>query len=258
MKRLMTMCVVIALISVAAQAAVIPDGSVSANRAGSYVTTYLNPAGYDFASNPYSLNLSSGTAVLTGTIDLTSTSGPGGDGWSSYYFWVSIKDNSGKDFQVVMNTDQLGGWHGIPAQPWDRVRMEYRYPGSGNPAASSDLLYFCTEGGARDDGGAYVYPSDRTYDISLAIDPVLKQMTLDVFALGRGEPEQWYNICTWDVSGAMFSGFDYSQTELSAGIWNPTETMSTVSWENMSIVPEPATLVLLGLGGLLLRKVKKA
>lgn len=177
-------------------------------------------------------DLSSGQSLLWGRVDLTATPPPVANAWSHYYFFVDLNDGTHR-LRTTMNTDWLGGWHGIPPQPWDRIRMET--PPTGGPE-----LYFSTQGGMRDDGGGYVYPSDRIYDFRVLLDPDAQTGALSAFAKGRGpDVKEWFDIGTMDLSGL---GLDYSHLQLSGSLWSDGPSTTVRYQLGLAPVPEPASV----------------
>ena len=245
MKKAFLLVALLAAASATCVAGNLPSGTLTVGDGGGSVAMWLNPTGYDFASNRHSLDLTYAgvPVVLSGTVDLSATAMPPTGQTSLYYFQVRIRDANGKMLQTTLNTDGLGGWRGIPAQPWDRMRIE-----QDNPLLGGPQLYFCTEGGQTDDGGGWIYPSDRVYDFEMITDPSAQTLSLRVRGKGRTnvDEKQWYDVGSMDVSAF---GFDFAHTELFASLWCNGAACSA-SFADMNIapiqaVPEPSSLLAL-------------
>src|SRR5664280_2024850 len=123
----------------------IGSGSLTTTgNAWQFTSAPLNPTGYDFVANPYSLNLTtynSGNPVaLRGFVDVSGSATANANDWSKYYGMFRVVDNGGKRFQVTFGNDWLGSWQGIPAQPADRIRLENNY----NPLYLQPEEYYFT------------------------------------------------------------------------------------------------------------------
>jgi hypothetical protein len=214
--------------------------------------------------------------ALRGWVDLRQTLMPDPGSWAKYYFgWHLIDMNSfdnngwGGRYEVKANftTDNLGGWHGIPPQPWERVRLE-----STNMAAPTGEEWYCTQGGTHDvAGGGPIYPTDQVYYFQMIVDPATRGTELWVY--GKGNPgdgpapnwnnavdvKQWYLASTYTIP----SEFDMSRVLaypwLMASPNAPAGSQSTVRFSFMDIgesvstlqappVPEPLTLAGLAVG----------
>lgn len=229
------------------------EGSLSVNGAGDWVNSSLliDPGPIQFDPAP----VGSGDPIaLRGWVDLRGApvSQPGGG--AKFYFWFELVDAQNRRLQVTFTTDNLGGWHGIPAQPWDRVRYEYwtandSYWASiygANTLVGGPELWFSTQGGMRDDGGGYVYPTDRTYLFQSIFTPGQNTWDLWVYGLGRDGPDkQWYHIGQWengiDQAGGDDMRINYNNVKLRAVLWGSPDLASgqtaTVSWRNLEIGP---------------------
>ena len=85
------MFLVIALLALTcgmASATTLPAGTIEVPANAGYTEQYvLNPAGYDFVANPYSLDLSTlGPVTISGTADLTNAP------LTEYYFVIKVVD----------------------------------------------------------------------------------------------------------------------------------------------------------------------
>jgi hypothetical protein len=229
----------------------------------------LNPPGYDFIANPFSLDLSTlGPVTLSGTANLTNAPS------TEYYFVLKIVDQNYNELSTVMTTSDLGGWYGIPSQPWDRVSGEAAYyvPADGNPdhwnGAGQVQKWFSTEGGTTDSdydgdgpGGAgdIIIGSDRIYGFEMTADPDAQTLALRVFANGitTTSTKQWYDLGFFSVDNAFNgSDFDWAHTQIMAKL---SSGGGSVDYWDLDItpipaapapgaVPEPATMFLLGTG----------
>lgn len=221
----------------------------------------LNPSGYDFDANPYSLDLSTlGPVTISGTADLTNAPS------SEYYFVIKIVDINQSELSTVMTTSNLGSWHGIPAQPWDRVSGEASYYDPDWNGAGRIEKWFSTVGGTTDsdydgagpgESGDTIIPSDRIYGFEMTVDPDFETLALRVFANGitNTSDKQWYDLGLFSVDGvfndAGTQDFDWTQTQLMAKLYGVD---GSVDYWDMDItpippaVPEPTTMLLLAFG----------
>jgi len=245
-----------------------------------FTSTPLNPTGYDFVANPYSLNLTtynSGNPVaLRGFVDVSGCGTSNVNDWSKFYGMFRVVDNAGMRFQVVFGDDWLGSWQGIPAQPADRIRLENNY----SPLYTQPEEYYFTQGGWTDQSPSnQIFPTDREYFMQLVLDPTNKTIDLSVYGKGNGgaqsppnsnnsvDYKQWYNINNDPdfATGPIYVGdaFNFSAVQMRAFLYNstqaPADMTNTITWDSMSIgtpltfsqtpvVPEPATMMLLGTG----------
>lgn len=232
----------------------LPSGTLQVGGSSSLATSWLSPTGYDFGANRHSLDITTcnGGAPVTvsGTLDMTLSGLPDVGEWSHYYFSIEVRDVNSKTLNLTTNTDWLGPWRGIAAQPWDRCRIQ-----EGNPLLGGPELHFCTQGGQTDDGGGWIYPSDRVYGFEMTLNSSAETLFLRIFGKGRTnvDEKQWYDVGTMDVSGF---GFDFSRVELYSRLWSDGADC-TVSYSdmNISMVPEPGNLLILlaGTSGMALR-----
>jgi len=245
-------------------ATTIPGGSLIVNNGSQ--SAWMAPTGYDFAANPYSLNLSyagSPVTLSSGDVDLSGVPMPGSGEYSSYYQGFTTKDWGTRQIRVVMNTDWLGSWRGISAQPWDRIRIET--VNLWGTVHGGPELYFSTQGGQTDDGGGWIYPSDREYQFKTVFDPSAQTVNLSVYGKGRTNTDvkEWHDVGSMVLTDEAcwgddkrYTGLDFPHTHLYSWLWS--SKACTVSYGSMDIapihdVPEPGTLMLLltaGLGAL--------
>ena len=221
-------------------------------------SAWLNPDGYDFATNHYSFDLTDACSepiALQGFIDTTQCAIANPSDWSKYYAIFSIRDSSDKHVNVVFGNDWLGPWYEMPAQQWDRIRME------NNMALAQPERYYATVGGVLGydmngvwvgpGNGAIIYPSSEIYYFQLIADPLAETFTLQVYAMGSGAPanppsawptQNMYDYPTWLEIGSIVLGagdFNFEAVEFEATLWastqaGPDET-STVSWYDMHV-----------------------
>ena len=249
-----------------ASAAVVPAGTITAPNTPGTTQYVLNLPGYDFNANPYSLNLGTlGPVTISGTANLTNAP------TSEYYFVIKIVDQNLNELSTVFTTAALGGWHGIPAQPWDRASGEASYYDPGwNPGGKVEK-WFSTLGGTTDsdyDGagpgvsGDTIIGSDRKYSFEMVVDPDLETLALRVLANGitNSAVKQWYDLGSFSVNQAFNDAktldFDWAHTQFMAKLYTAGDDGS-VDYGPITInpipegapgVPEPGTLALLGLG----------
>jgi len=190
--------------------------------------------------------------ALQGFVDTSETAVVNTGDWSKYYAKFTIIDSNGYKVEVVFNNDWLGDWYTMPAQPWDRIRME------NNMSLAQPQQYYATVGGVidRDMGGTWVgtgsgatvYPSDGNYFFQLIADPAVNTFTLQVYGKGSSAPDsppagwpkqnmfdegKWLEIGTIDVGEA----FDFEEVSLCAILWASTQAgageTSTIYWDGM-------------------------
>jgi hypothetical protein len=220
----------------------------------------LNPPGYDFDANPYSLDLSTlGPVTISGKADLSNAP------TSEYYFVIKIVDIHQSELSTVMTTASLPGWHGIPPQPWDRVSGEASYyDPNWNPGGKVEK-WFSTQGGVTDsdydgagpgESGDTIIGSNRIYGFEMTVDPDLETLALSVYANGITDTsaKQWYDLGSFSVDGvfndAGTQDFDWTQTQLMAKLYGEDGEVEYWDLDITPIpgVPEPATMLLLGFG----------
>lgn len=228
-----------------------PDGSLTVSGNGNWASTesVLDGGPVKFDPDPSG---SGDPIALRGWVDLRNAPVSSLGGYAKYYFWFELRDAQGRQLRVNFTTDNLGGWHGIPAQPWDRVRYEYwtatdtHWGGvyGQNTLVGGPELWFTTQGGMRDDGGGYVYPSDRTYLFQSIFTPGVNTWDLWVYGLGRdGLDKQWYHVGQWENGTDQAGGDDmrvnYNNLQLKAVLWSSPQLAAgqsaTVSWRNLEI-----------------------
>jgi MYXO-CTERM domain-containing protein len=260
----------------------IGDGSLDGlSGAWAQNSTWLNPTGYDFGSGD-SVDLTaynSGDPVaLRGCVSIAETALPEDGEYTKYYSQLFMRDASGHWINTTLGTDTLGGWHGIPAQPWDRIRLENYSAWEATPSGSTyaqPQVHYCTEGGTHDmGGGGTIYPTDRKYFVQLVADPTGRTVTLQVFGNGNAAPysyPDWPNLTPddqWTEIGSITIDtldFDFSSVQYYANIMTSDKAdpgdSGTFRWRCMHLgeavslddtptcpIPEPAGLGLLGLG----------
>jgi len=258
----------------------IGSGSLSITGTGwTSTAAWLSPAGNEFGpESRHSYDMSGGNIALQGFVNVGQTADANVDDWSKYYAKFTVRDNASHNVDVVFGTDWLGGWSGIDPQPWDRIRME------NNMGLDQPEQHYCTVGGTHDmGGGGPIYPSDRNYYMQLVADAPTQTFTLQAFAMGSSAPittgwppQNTLDEAVWQTIGSIQVGedFNFANVEFCSTLWSSTQAAadetSTVSWNAMNVgtplttdqvpVPEPATLCLLGLGGLgaLIRRRRKA
>jgi len=224
-----------------------PSGSLSVTGTGWIKDSAWCPCDYK-----YDLTDAGEPVALQGFVDTSATAVANTGDWSKYYAKFIIEDSTGKVVAVVFGNDWLGAWYEMPAQPWDRIRME------NNMGLAQPERYYATVGGVIGylmDGtwvgpgnGATVYPSDGNYFFQLIADPALNTFTLQVYGKGSGAqdnppadwPKQnmfdegkWLDIGTIDVGDA----FDFEEVSLCAELWASTQAgageTSTIYWDGM-------------------------
>jgi len=227
----------------------IGSGSLSApSTAWAGNAAWLNPTGYDFATNRHSLDLTTyngGSPVaLQGFIDVSSAPLAESGEYTKYYAQWVIRDVNDRWLQVTYGTDWLGDWHGCDAQPADRIRLE-NYDGATWDSATApsgtdyDCMpeeYYLTEGGTHDmGGGGPVYPTDRKYYMQLIYDPSANSINLEVYGKGNAgaqappnsnncvDYKQWYCINDdpdYSCGPIVFDpqDFDFAQVEIYANL----------------------------------------
>ena len=114
-----------------------------------------------------------------------------------------------------------------------------------NPGIS--LLYFNTNGNieAGDSRVLQTYVTDRWYDVKIQYDRVGTDLTL----------QYWIDGVNRGTSQIIIPDFTMELFPDHIGL---TAVQGSAYFDNLSVVPEPVTLTLLGLGGLFLRRRKSA
>ena len=201
----------------------------------------------------YDLTDAGEPVALQGWVDLSEAAVADTGDWSKYYAKFSMFDSGGNAVEVVFCNDWLGSWYEMPAQQWDRIRME------NNMGLTQPLRYYATVGGTLGyemDGtwvgpgnGATVYPSDGNYFFQLIADPVAETFTLQVYGMGSGAPanppndwpkQNMYDYPTWLELGTITAaGFDFSHVNICAILWASTqagaEETTTIYWDGMTV-----------------------
>ncbi|GAI91140.1 unnamed protein product, partial [marine sediment metagenome] len=174
--------------------------------------------------------------------------------WSKYYAKFIIWDSDNHNVAVVFGNDWLGDWYEMPAQQWDRIRME------NSMGLAQPERYYATVGGVLGydmDGtwlgpgnGATVYPNDGTYFFQLIADPSAKTFTLQVYGMGSSAPDNppadWpkqnmFDEAKWLEIGSINVGsvFDFTKVSICAELWASTlagaSETSTITWEGMEV-----------------------
>jgi hypothetical protein len=268
MKKILMAVTLLAAGAHLASADTLGFGTITAPAVQGTTVAYLNPPGYDFATNPYSLNLATlGPVTISGMADLTNAP------TSEYYFIVKIVDPDLNELAAVMTTAGLGGWHGIPAQPWDRVSGEASYYTDSNSDGIPDQWHgggrvekwFSTLGGTTDsdyDGagpgvsGDTIVGSNRIYGFEMTVDPDLQTLSMRTYANGitNSSDKLWYDLGTFSLDNLFNGGdFNWAQTQLVVKLYTAGDDGSVDYWD-LDItpippgVPEPTTMLLLGCG----------
>ncbi|MFA5101972.1 MAG: hypothetical protein WC525_02345 [Candidatus Thermoplasmatota archaeon] len=218
---------------------------------------WLNPIGYNFGTNPYSFDLTAPACnegvALMGFVD-TSEGELGEQGeWSPYYASFVIRDNSGKYVQAGFSNTWLGAWYELPAQNWDRVRLENNM---GLPQPERHHVNVGGNCGYLIDGtwvgypnGDLIYGSTERYFFQLIADPIAETFTLQVYAMGSSAPDtipfqNMYNYPQWNEIGSITVGasnFNFEAVQFEArldpsgdGYTDPDDT-TTISWYDLHI-----------------------
>jgi hypothetical protein len=226
-----------------------PEGELTVTGTGWYNDTSPATAWCPCAYT-YNLTDAGEPIALRGWVDLSEAAVANTSDWSKYYAKFSMFDSGGQVVEVVFGNDWLGPWWTMPAQPWDRIRME------NNMGLAQPLRYYATVGGKTDrdmDGnwvgtgnGADVYPSDGNYFFQLIADPVTETFTLQVYGMGSSAPDSaWpkqnmYNYPTWLELGTITATvFDFSEVTICAILWASTqagaEETTTIYWDGMTV-----------------------
>jgi hypothetical protein len=251
----------------------IPDGAISVVSDGGWPHEH---GGGTYHSPQLDLTtLRSGSEVaIRGWVSLRGAQGPDPSGWAKYYFSWNLIDMdfethgwaARQEVRTNFTTDNLGGWHGISPQPWDRVRLE-----STNLASATGEAWYCTEGGTHDvAGGGPIYPTDQLYYFQTIIDP--SDRAVELWVYGKGNPgegsapnwnnavdyKQWYRVSTYTIPGAFDLTNALLYPDLFASPQAPVDTVSTVRWWGMTVgrpistqqapppIPEPMTMLAFG------------
>jgi PEP-CTERM motif-containing protein len=130
-----------------------------------------------------------------------------------------------------------------PTRAAVHMRHGTNWPASTNPARG--LLSFNTDGNVMAGDGRVLqtYVTDRWYDIKIQYDRVGTDLAL----------QYWIDGVNRGVSQIIIPDL---AVELSLNHVGLTAAQGSAYFDDLSVVPEPATLCLLGLGGLLLRRRK--
>lgn len=225
-----------------------PSGDLTITGTGWKSVTAWCPCAYT-----YDLTDAGEPIALQGWVDLSEAAVANTGDWSKYYAKFSMFDSGGQAVEVVFCNDWLGDWYEMPAQQWDRIRME------NNMGLAHPLRYYATVGGTLGydmDGtwvgpgnGATVYPSDGKYFFQLIADPGTETFTLQVYGMGSGAPanppDDWpkqnmYDYPTWLELGTITAtGFDFSEVNICAILWASTqagaEDTTTIYWDGMTV-----------------------
>jgi len=230
-----------------------PGGELTITGTGWNSVTAWCPCAYT-----YNLTDEGGPIALQGWVDLSEAAVANAGDWSKYYAKFSMFDSGGHAVEVVFCNDWLGPWYEMPAQQWDRIRME------NNMGLTQPLRYYATVGGTLGydmDGtwvgpgnGATVYPSDGNYFFQLIADPSVETFTLQVYGMGSGAPanppndwpkQNMYDYPTWLELGTITAtGFNFTEVNICAILWASTqagaEETTTIYWDGM-VVDTPVT-----------------
>ena len=278
MKRLMTICLIAAMIANVVQAATtINYGNVN------YTPT--------FSAGHYShiFDLTKGDLVLTYSIDLSAVTQTRAS--ETPYVEVGIRQVGANDYNPgPWNTYQggAGGWMtslvgDLATDPYNLdLDDKHNLNASGGRGESDYDVYasdpltvvsppfgsFNTRYIWGDRDGVDPYQDTKmantggTYDITItyrAISPTLGSMIATINGNGIDTVHQEFLVDGEYVAGGLSFKGDMAQMQVFTGAWwtdgaGGTVTVSDITASGTLYVPEPATMVLLGLGGLFLRK----
>jgi hypothetical protein len=191
--------------------------------------------------------------ALQGWVDLSEAAVANTGDWSKYYAKFSMLDSNDKAVEVVFGNDWLGGWYEMPAQQWDRIRME------NNMGLTQPQQHYATVGGVLGynmtgkwvgaGNGATVYPSDGNYFFQLIADPSAETFTLQVYGMGSSAPanppndwpkQNMYDYPTWlEIGTITATDFDFSEVNICAILWASTQAgtaeTTTIYWDGMVV-----------------------
>jgi hypothetical protein len=225
-----------------------PSGDLTITGTGWKSVTAWCPCAYT-----YDLTDAGEPIALQGWVDLSEAAIANTGDWSKYYAKFSMFDSGGNAVEVVFCNDWLGPWYEMPAQQWDRIRME------NNMGLTQPLRYYATVGGVLGydmtgkwvgaGNGATVYPSDGNYFFQLIADPGAETFTLQVYGMGSGAPanppndwpkQNMYDYPTWLELGTITAtDFDFSHVNICAVLWASTqagaEETTTIYWDGMTV-----------------------
>jgi len=225
-----------------------PSGELTITGTGWKSVTAWCPCAYT-----YDLTDAGEPIALQGWLDLSEAAVANTGDWSKYYAKFSMFDSGGNAVEVVFCNDWLGPWYEMPAQQWDRIRME------NNMGLTQPLRYYATVGGVLGydmtgkwvgaGNGATVYPSDGNYFFQLIADPSAETFTLQVYGMGSGAPanppndwpkQNMYDYPTWLELGTITAtDFDFSHVNICAVLWASTqagaEETTTIYWDGMTV-----------------------
>jgi hypothetical protein len=225
-----------------------PSGNLSITGIGWKSVTAWCPCTYT-----YNLTAAGEPVALQGWVDLSEAAVANTGDWSKYYAKFSMLDSNDKAVEVVFGNDWLGGWYEMPAQQWDRIRME------NNMGLTQPQQHYATVGGVLGynmtgkwvgaGNGATVYPSDGNYFFQLIADPSAETFTLQVYGMGSSAPanppndwpkQNMYDYPTWlEIGTITATDFDFSEVNICAILWASTqagtEETTTIYWDGMVV-----------------------
>lgn len=224
------------------------DGSLSVTGTGWKVSSTT------LISNQNLTTLNGGNPVaLRAFFDLQFTAQVAPNDWSKYYVKFQFVDNTNnRKINCVFTEGNLGGWHGIPAQIWQRISLEAEnVPGFQSNSPQGRESWYCTVGGCTDFGtgdcsnGRYtIYPTDEIYYVQLVANPNNGTFTLYAYGNGNGGNQpppnslnstpgnKWFTIGTIQLVNA--TDFDFTNVSCKVELWASTQAQptdeSTIYW----------------------------
>ncbi len=177
--------------------------------------------------------------------------------WFKFLGELRMVDDSGRMVYCGAVDTQLGMWHGIAPQVWQRLSIETRNVPGWPSSTPHGQEFYCREGGCTDYGtgtcsnGRYtVYPTDQVYYVQLVADPVARTFTLYAFGNGDagGAAPPTSNNSTpgnkWWLVGSITvdpGAFNFNSVRLQTVLWHSSQALpadtSTFRWYTAHLGP---------------------
>lgn len=218
------------------------DGSATAG-VGPYAAAYWNDTWTDGLPNPAS-DLRDSTGGTT-SVDIS---------WSSFNTWSIVGSHLGADTDGSLNREMLNGYLNSGPAGWGPWTTESSVTLSQIVAEDTSydiVVYFSSDVAGRE---GYVTDGLMTYYFNTLGPASINDASGNaVFVQAADTTDAGYLVA---ANYAVFSGLTGSSQTITIQMRDEDEWGGIAGVQVVGVVPEPATMALLGLGALLLRKRK--